>query len=289
MLFRAVIQRMRWQLHLLTLRWAYWCASQYAGVARHHFTCTICGRHCVVPTHVLTRERLTCVGCGSNVRYRAIIHALLRGLECPPVPLRLQQARPAVTGIGMTDSPVYARYLRTCFAYTNTFYHKIPRLDILNVHPWQAHCADFILCSDVLEHVRPPVAQACANLFRLLKPGGLLVVSVPLSGTTQGEEYYPSLHTYRIEKRNGMPVVMNQTIHGTYEEFTTPQFHAGAGETLVMRMFSRDWLLAELAQAGFRTIHCMDEDYPDHGIVWTHDHSVPVLAWKPFSADGEAA
>jgi SAM-dependent methyltransferase len=44
--------------------------------------------------------------------------------------------------------------------------------------PFHTACFDRVICSEVLEHVHDPV-QAAAELARVLKPGGLLAVSVP--------------------------------------------------------------------------------------------------------------
>ena len=54
---------------------------------------------------------------------------------------------------------------------------------------------DFILSSDVFEHVAPPVERAFEEAFRLLKPNGFLCITVP-SVADDTVEYYPDLHEY---------------------------------------------------------------------------------------------
>jgi len=48
---------------------------------------------------------------------------------------------------------------------------------------------DFVLCEQVLEHVLDP-KQAVRNLSHLMKPGGLLHVSVPAINNSHGEPFY---------------------------------------------------------------------------------------------------
>ena len=57
--------------------------------------------------------------------------------------------------------------------------------------PWEVHqeAYDLVLCEQVLEHCLDP-ARALQNLATLLKPGGVLHVSVPAINNTHGEPYY---------------------------------------------------------------------------------------------------
>jgi len=56
-----------------------------------------------------------------------------------------------------------------------------PYLDITQPHPDQYGTYDFILSSDVFEHVAIPVERAFEEAFRLLKPHGVLCITVPSS------------------------------------------------------------------------------------------------------------
>lgn len=55
-----------------------------------------------------------------------------------------------------------------------------PELDLLHVddHPESLSGADVVICEQVLEHVRDPIAAA-KGLVALARPGGLVVVSTP--------------------------------------------------------------------------------------------------------------
>jgi SAM-dependent methyltransferase len=84
------------------------------------------------------------------------------------------------TRFGISDLPVFENHLSRGFSYTNSQYdqQEYPNalfLDILNAAPELIVTADIVTCSDVLEHVPPPVQRAFHCLFSLLKPGGTLI------------------------------------------------------------------------------------------------------------------
>jgi hypothetical protein len=76
-----------------------------------------------------------------------------------------------IRGIGMSDDQRYARELCRVFSYTNTYYDQEPKLDIRQLPEQLIGCADFVISSDVFEHVSPPVFPAFQQLRKLLKPG----------------------------------------------------------------------------------------------------------------------
>ncbi len=59
-------------------------------------------------------------------------------------------------------------------SYRSTSY---PEFDLCTTEELQP-CADVVFCEQVLEHVRHPT-RAARTLFRLTRPGGLVLVSVP--------------------------------------------------------------------------------------------------------------
>src|SRR5450432_2572924 len=139
------------------------------------FRCNICASSNRVPFKSLQREVPSCERCASTVRDRAIAYhltsALLgRGVELPDLTPRRD-----LIGIGLSDSTTYADRLAGKFAYTNTYFDSEPRLDIANVSPELNARYDFIIASDVFEHIAQPVTRAFCNARRLLKPGGVLI------------------------------------------------------------------------------------------------------------------
>ena len=140
-----------------------------------------------------------------------------------------------VRGAGMTDWVGYACRLTSKFDYINTYYHKPPFLDVAARSPLPPDQYDFVLSSDVMEHVRPPVSAALANVLTILKPGGLFVVTVPCSADESTREHFPDLHDYEIVNfRGGGLLLVNRTTAGRYQIFDDLVFHGGPGDALEM-------------------------------------------------------
>lgn len=244
------------------------------------FRCNICGgdNHCARAR--LDRETASCDGCGSTLRMRSIIGLLTRELFGNLRPLGEQPVRKDIRGVGLSDGVEYATRLADVVDYSNTFYHQEPRLDITDIADDIAGSCDFIISTDVFEHVLPPVSRAFEGARRLLKPGGLLVMTVPYAlEVSHTVEHFPDLHEWCLE---GDAVsgyrLRNRRRDGAEEVFDDLVFHGGPGRTLEMRLFSRESLLAELRAAGFSDVRIADEDLPEIGVVWPCQWSLPVLA-----------
>ncbi|MEJ1354015.1 MAG: methyltransferase domain-containing protein [Candidatus Sedimenticola sp. (ex Thyasira tokunagai)] len=181
----------------------------------------------------------------------------------------------------MSGATTYADMLAMKVGYTNTFLHKPPYLDISNPDSQWLGCCDFVISSDVLEHVAPPVRLAFENTLRLLKPGGVFVLTVPYTKTGETVEHFSELHDYHIEKRKGKWVLQNTTTDGRSQVFDHLIFHGGEGETLEMRLFSETGVLGELYRAGFTDIRIHNEPCRKHGIKWPQDWSLPITARRP--------
>ena len=219
-------------------------------------------------------------------RTRVLMYALTKALKLHPV---LPWNRPdrAVRGIGLSDSEHYAWVLGSLFDYTNTFFHKEPRLDVCaDDLPYSG--LDFIVSTDVFEHVVPPVEKAFRNCHRMLKPGGALVFSVPY-GASRHEtiEHFPSLDKWHLEDRTTAgggreTVLVNMNSRGEQEVFDKLHYHGGQGETLEMRNFGKGHLLELAARTGFAVEAIVEEDVPLFGI-WNHGNlnGVPMVFRKP--------
>jgi len=243
------------------------------------FRCNLCGTFNRVAPAALRRELPSCAQCGSTVRARAMVHLLTSELLGHSVALPDLEPRFDLCGIGLSDAESYSGPLARKFAYTNTYFHTEPTLDIANVAPERAACYDFIIASDVFEHIAPPVARAFSNARRLLKRGGVFIFSVPFSLEGDTVEHFPDLHDYRLlEAPNGWRLE-NRTADGRDQTFTELVFHGGPGTTLEMRLFSRAALEREFAAAGFSRMRVADEAIPAHGIVWPEPWSVPMVAY----------
>jgi SAM-dependent methyltransferase len=187
-------------------------------------------------------------------------------------------------GLGMTDDSSYASLLAEKFDYTNTFYHCEPFFDITETHPDLYGTYDFIISSDVFEHIAPPVERAMEEVLKLLKPAGALILSVPSSIDEETIEHYPDLHQYTVAQINGNSIVVNRKKDGLFQVHENPVFHGGNGTTLEMRLFSRKDLAKKLRNAGFSEVIFLDDPVERFGIAfegpWTH----PLIA-RPAKTD----
>jgi hypothetical protein len=106
-------------------------------------------------------------------------------------------------------------------------YHCEPLLDITRPAPHWLGVNDLVITSDVFEHVPPPIQTAFDNLYALLKPGGVVVFSVPFSLESETREHYPDLHQYSLRQEgNAGWVLENVTRDGRREQFRVLFFMA---------------------------------------------------------------
>ena len=218
------------------------------------------------------------------MRFRAIAHLLVRELLGEDAILPNLAPRPSIRGIGLSDAECYAAPLARVFDYANTWFHKAPRVDIAAIDDAQVGRYDFLVASDVFEHVVPPVGRAFVNARRLLKPGGLFVMTVPFSLDAATVEHFPGLHDWSLGKVGGVWLLVNKTADGLLETHRDLVFHGGPGTTLEMRLFARDALLAEFERAGFVDVRIASEPYLPFGIHWPEPWSVPIVARAPGGA-----
>lgn len=153
----------------------------YAGI-RH--ACPVCGMRLrrlawFQPSPSNPGRRAACPWCGSLERARAIWlyfrqRDLLRGAMLHVSPEACLQRR---------------LRRRRGLRYTTTDL-MMPGVDVrasLTDLPLSTNTYDLIYCSNVLEHI-PDDAAAMRELFRVLKPGGLAIIQVPVQGETTLED-----------------------------------------------------------------------------------------------------
>ena len=242
------------------------------------YRCNICGHSCETPLHELGRETPSCQ-CGSTVRSRAILHLLSIELFGQSIALPEFPRRPNLHGWGMSDAG-YADLLAQKIDYINTYYDREPYFDI--TAPLASEIKgtlDFLISSEVFEHVAPPVFHAFENAKELLKPNGVLIFTVPYTLEPQTKEHFPELYQYNLVMREGLsPILRNITIDGQEQFFDNLVFHGGVGSTLEMRVFSKDDLIDNLKRAGFKDIKICAEPYWEFGIYWLQSWSLPIVA-----------
>lgn len=245
------------------------------------FRCNLCGYANRVAEIRISRETPSCSACGSTVRFRAIARLVTLELLGQCAVLSELKPRRQLRGLGLSDAPAYAAPLARIFDYENTFLHQEPRLDIREPPAARRGRYDFVTASDVFEHVAPPVARAFGNALAFLRPGGVLIFSVPFTLAPNTVEHFPELHDWSLEERHGRFRVVNTTSEGQVQIFDDVVFHGGEGATLEMRVFARDPLLRHFAEAGFARTRIADEPFDDFGISWPEPFSVPIVAYAP--------
>ena len=172
----------------------------------------------------LPRSRILDAGCGSGefVHAMALEGADAQGIEYVPEKVAEWQAR----------HPGDARVRRG----------DIAGLD----YPDQSF--DAVLLNEVLEHV-PDDVRALAEVHRVLKPGGTLLIFSP-------NRYYP-IETHGVyTRRTGRHLVQFRT-------FGLPYVPISIGDHFV-RYWSRNYWPAELASM----VRCVGFDIRHHGYVW---------------------
>jgi SAM-dependent methyltransferase len=243
------------------------------------FVCNICDGACLVRRDELSREQPSCATCGSSVRTRAIVHLLSMGLFGRSLALRDFPHDRCIRGVGLSDWAGYAVPLAERLDYRNTHFHGEPRLDITDIPDAWVGAFDFVIAAEAFEHVLPPVQRAFDGVKKLLKPGGLLILTVPFDDKTVAtREHFPGLNEFSIVDEGGTRRLYNVRQDGETEVFEDLIFHGGSSSTLEMRLFSLAGLLENCAHARFRDTRVADGDVLERGITWLHPWSVPLVA-----------
>src|SRR5215471_18959845 len=183
-----------------------------------------------------------------------------------------------IRGIGMSDSPQLASRLAAKFDYTNTFYHQAPFFDVTRPDDRDTGRFDFILCSEVMEHVPPPVELAFMALAKLLKPDGVLLMTTPYTIDGKTREHFPELFEYTLAVPGGRTVLVNRRRDGEIEVFENLVFHGGHGSTLEVRIFSEASLIEALKSSGFAGVYISAENLPEFGVDHSETWSLPIAA-----------
>lgn len=252
------------------------------------YRCNLCGATNRRPPSQLVREALSCDKCESSGRLRALAWLISDELFGTPMPLPDFPMIRSWTAIGMSDIDDFAAPLAQKFSYTNTFYHKPPMFDVTNPDPALDGKFDFIVSSEVLEHVPDPVAPAFATLYRMLKPNGALFLTIPYSLEATTIEHFPDLHDFAVTALRDQWVLVNRTQDGRLQTFDNLVFHGGPGSTLEMRVFNEATIRKLLNDAGFGPIRIAGDSYPEFGILPDDPWSLPIAARKGgpiFAAD----
>jgi SAM-dependent methyltransferase len=202
---------------------------------RYQGLCNICGSRegFCHPPEAVARESYHCLSCSSTSRDRQLVKTL--GLCLGRTDSLADWPEQQLTLIETSGYRATPSRLAQKFRYVNLMYDgaaenclrgDLSRLGLRN------DSLDVLLTSDVFEHVRQDI-PAWQEVYRVLKPGGYLVLQVPAIGefaTTQ----------VRVEVRDGRDVYLME-----------PEYHAE--NTLVYRYYGDD-LYNHLRSLGFAVL-----------------------------------
>ena len=196
------------------------------------FRCNVCGGDSVFKQdHFDNPELASCSHCRSNVRFRWLVHRLSLELFGASTPLLDFPVRKSIKGIGLTDPLSIATVLADRFTYLNTCLNAEPKLDIRR-DPSPFGELDFLIASEVFEHVEPPVSSAFANAARLLKPSGVLLLTVPWVWDGAPESAIPEIYDWRLGYEDSRHVIVNRRRDGVVERFWDMAFDGSPGPSL---------------------------------------------------------
>ena len=170
---RLALRRANWQARYALQRAALADDKPrvYCPVARESFDCFI-----RQGTDLLTPAN------GARARHRLIWRYLERETDLLTRPHRLLHVAPEVCLLPrFRENPSIEYVPGDKFVDGYGEQAGVQYIDLLNLAFPDAHF-DFTLCNHVLEHIRPDVA-AMGEMYRTLRPGGTLLVTVPIKET----------------------------------------------------------------------------------------------------------
>lgn len=221
------------------------------------------------------------------MRLRALALLISEELAGAPMTLPNLPVIRTMQGIGMSDPDFLAAALEPKFRYVNTYYHKPPYFDVLSPESGEDGRYDFVVSSEVLEHVPDPVDRAFQNLAKLLKPGGVLLLTTPYRLGEVNSEHFPKMQDHAVVELDGRWVLVHRDAEGNIRTHEDLVFHGGDGSTLEMRVFSESGLKKLLGDAGFTDIRIAGGNQPEFGIYQTDPWSLPIAARKAHAGPVE--
>ena len=200
------------------------------------------------------RENILCQSCGSSSRDRMLIYGFQEVLGTSQSLSKMQPDKKfrVLETSGVRGHP---KYLENLYDYYNVWYepelmkngsYDVKKYADLQNLSFQDEYFDVILSSDVFEHIRL-YKQAFLEVFRVLKPQGLLILQIPFLG---------------LEKRD---LELVEVIGDRDVFLATPQYHAS--NTLVYRIYGGLDLIPSLWNVGFY-VRFIETEIPEYAISW---------------------
>jgi hypothetical protein len=182
--------------------------------------------------------------------------------------------------VGLSDHIAVQEFVESLdVSYVNTFFDMDPQLDISNPSVNWYDFADILISSDVIEHVMWPISKAFDGHFKVMRPGGKLILTTPYFHQSSYIEKYPHMTGYFVDEQ------ANVFAHGEkYEslKLDNPVFHGGPGNTLEMRILTPEIIREGLEVAGFKDVVFNEADVPEYGIIRSATSVGTITARKPL-------
>jgi SAM-dependent methyltransferase len=197
-----------------------------------------------------TRENFRCAECGASLRYRLQAEAIAATSGSPDASLAELCGEPSFRSLAIYEPGIvgpFRRFLRKLPGYLNSYWwpevepgetHEGVRCEDLRRLTLSDESVDLVISSDIFEHVRDPM-RAFAEVFRVLRPGGHHIFTVPLRWPL------PSTTRARVDYSGPEDVFLD-----------SPQYHGSPTDSkgsLVYTDFGMD-LPEELRGVGFETV-----------------------------------
>ncbi|MFL6591479.1 MAG: class I SAM-dependent methyltransferase [Luteimonas sp.] len=210
------------------------------------------------PASLSLRESLTCEGCNANARQRATAQVLFDSAEIGRAnvyiteqtsDMYLQLARHCRRLTGSEFVRDWRRRLRLMLWLVRRGRPQWLRGEDVTALSFGDAAFDAILSLDVLEHV-PDYARGLAEFARVLRPGGVLVFTVP---------FYDAQSESTVLARIGDD--------GRIEHLQPPEYHGDPVSSGALCFHHFGWnLLDALRSAGFSTAEALRVRAPASGI-----------------------
>jgi SAM-dependent methyltransferase len=163
-----------------------------ASLVLKHRKCTFCNwvgfRFDPFGNRMVRRNDAECPACGSLERHRGAF-LLLRDKIPPRQKVLHVAAEPAIIPWLVSLSSEYLS--------VDLYHPAMRRMDVTDIDLPDASLT-LVWCSHVLEHIEED-RKALSEFFRVLEPGGMLVLQVPISGETTFEDRSITTKAQRLE------------------------------------------------------------------------------------------
>jgi tetratricopeptide (TPR) repeat protein/glycosyltransferase involved in cell wall biosynthesis len=224
-------------------------------------TCNFCGeQQTFYKNHNSLREGYQCCNCKSSLRYRGQAEAIIQIFAKPNITLlkdlaqdrgfqQLSIYEPGVIG-------PFRKYFSNCSNYVNSYfwsdvtpgdYKDGLQCQNLENLTYDSDRFDLVITSDIMEYIRHPW-QAFQEIWRVLKPGGYHIFSIPVQVPMREKTFY------RVDTSGDQDIHL---VEARYHSAPKPQ--GGRQESLVYVDFGED-LIEELEKMNYQ-VTVLSPDY----------------------------